>query len=75
MECPFCHKPMEPGHLNVMRSSPVWYPDDRKISGIDRFFGGIGTLLAPEKTWSQMIFPGHFCPTCKKMILDTDIIK
>ncbi len=75
MQCPFCQKEMQSGRLKVQKCMPVWYGDNETVSGIDRALGGIGTLVPPEKNLVTAIFPGSYCHTCRKMILDTDVMR
>ncbi len=75
MQCPYCHKEMESGHLRCLREPPVWIGDDDKVSSLDRTLGGIGQLTAAKRYWSRIQIPAAYCPACKKMIIDTGITK
>ncbi len=75
MNCPLCGKEMQPGRLKVQKCMPVWYGDDEAVSGIDRTLGGIGRLIPPEKNLVTAMFPASYCRTCRKMVIDTDIMK
>ncbi len=75
MDCPYCHQPMEPGILNFGRDKPVFSGESDRVSRLDRILGGIGQLTGLDRHWVRNKMQAHFCPRCKKMILQTDLAK
>ena len=75
MKCPFCGKEMAAGTLTCSdgRGKIIWEAADKKLSFLDKL-GGKGAL----KCWEFHPFSGYtikadYCPSCKKMIFDTEI--
>lgn len=78
MQCPFCGKQMQSGVIRYdSRSGLRWSAGAEKICGWDKFWnslGGIGQLTAAQENgWTVGKVPGEYCPSCKKMIIETDI--
>ena len=75
MNCPYCSEPLQAGFLRFDgRSLMRWVPEG--ITGSRKFWnalGGVGTLTAAQYPFSGARLPGHFCPSCKKLIIDTDV--
>lgn len=80
MICPFCSKEMKSGTLTFDgRTRLRWIPDDEDRSRSERFWnalGGVGALVAGEYSiWGAGKVKSDYCPSCKKMIFETDIVK
>ena len=80
MICPFCGEEMKAGTIHFDGRSRIrWYADDENKSGADRFWdflGGVGEMTGAEYNWGGAgKFKSDYCPTCKKMIIETDIVK
>ena len=73
MICPFCNKEMQSGILSGDgRSALTWKAGEKKTGGFDRFLG-IGKLTAAKHTLTTFTIETDYCPSCKKMIFETDI--
>lgn len=80
MNCPYCSKVMQAGLIRFDgRSLMRWIPQDASRSRSQTFWdalGGVGELTAAQcNPFSHGKLPGHFCPSCKKLIIDTDVTK
>ncbi len=75
MDCPICGAPMQSGHILCGRDRPVWYGDGDRVSSLDRALGGIGQLTAIKRTLLRIELPGHYCSSCKKLIIETEFTK
>lgn len=75
MECPYCKKEMKEGILSGdARQGVSWKEGDRKASLFDKM-GGSCAVTAAKCGLSTFTIQAHFCPGCKKMIIDTDVEK
>lgn len=79
MACPFCGREMTRGSIRFGgRASLRWLPEGAEKSLSDRFWdalGGVGTLTAGRcSTRGTGTLPADYCPSCRKMILETDIV-
>lgn len=75
MECPYCKKEMKEGILSGdARQGVSWKEGDRKASFFDKM-GGSCKVTAAKCGLSVFTIQAHFCPGCKKMIIDTDVEK
>ena len=73
MECPYCKKEMKKGILSGdARQGIAWKEGDKKASMFDKL-GGSCKLTAAKCGLSTFTIQAHFCPDCKKMIIDTDV--
>lgn len=80
MNCPWCGGKMRPGILHFDGRGPIrWIPEDERKSASDRLWdslGGVGSLTAQKRNgWGTGKLAAPFCPSCKKMVIDTDIEK
>ena len=80
MKCPYCNKQMVHGFIRYdSRSGLRWHADGDTSSKWDKFcdaLGGIGQLTAAlEDNWAKGNIPGDYCPGCKKMLIETDIVR
>lgn len=75
MLCPYCSNEMQHGELNYDRRSPIYFRvEGQKLSFFDQL-AGTGLVEASKGTWMARPLPADYCPTCKKMIFDTEISK
>ena len=80
MKCPYCNEQMQSGMIRYdSRSGLRWTSDTDNRSGWDKFFDAlarIGQLTAAEENgWTTGCVAANFCPTCKKIIIETDIVR
>lgn len=80
MICPFCDREMKSGTIHFDgRARMRWFADDESKSRSDRFWdslGGVGELTGAEYNWAgDGKFKSDYCPSCKKMVFETDILK
>ena len=76
MNCPYCHSPMEAGIVRFDGRSGIRWEKEGESMGFWDSLGGIGALTAAQiRLFSGGRLPGHFCPSCKKLIIDTDVTK
>ncbi len=75
MQCPYCGRQMQTGVLRCIKNTPVWYADDVQVSWTNRNLGGAGRLTGGKTNFSTLDIPGTFCPACKKLTLDTGVVK
>ncbi|MBR3764096.1 MAG: hypothetical protein IKK57_06045 [Clostridia bacterium] len=76
MLCPYCSKEMTDGNLSCDgRSSLIFSPGDKRMPFFD-FIGGTGRLTAAQGgAWSGIRVKAGFCRECRKIIIDTDVVK
>lgn len=73
MECPFCGKEMSKGILSGDgRSTVRWKTGDKKAGFMD-ILSGSGVITAAKHSLATFIIEAYYCPSCRKMIFDTDI--
>ena len=74
MNCPYCNGDMQAGVIRFDgRSGMRWEKEGHPIDFWDSL-GGIEKLTAARiGFFSGGALPGHFCPSCKKLIIDTDV--
>ena len=76
MNCPYCDRPMEAGAVRFDGRSGCRWEKEGDSTGFWDSLGGVGTLTAAEiRLFSGARLAGHFCPSCKKLIIDTDVTK
>ncbi len=77
MKCPFCGGDMCAGIIRYDTRVPMRFESkDTPKSALDRFWdalGGIGILTATQH--SNLKLEADYCPTCRKMIFETDITR
>ena len=75
MICPFCGKEMEKGILSGDGRSKVrWKAGDKKADIWDAL-SCLGSVSAVKYTRTAFTVESFFCPTCKKMMIETDVDK
>lgn len=75
MNCPYCSKEMTPGEiLGDPRSSVRFQPEGVKYTFGDTLCG-IGKLTAARNKFSAFHIPANYCPSCRKLIIDTEVAK
>lgn len=75
MNCPFCGKAMEHGEIvGDGRTKIRWEPEGLYPTRLDKIFADPwhGRLTGAVYQAGVRI-TADFCPTCKKMVFDTDI--
>ncbi len=75
MKCPYCDQEMQNGTLRCVKTTPVWYADDVQVSWANRILGGAGRLTGGKMHFASRDIPGTFCPSCKKLTLETGVVK
>lgn len=79
MICPFCGGEMQHGKfLFDGRTKSGWLEDTKKYSKLNIFPGQYKTLSSVHLSSPLPVLAnmeGDFCPKCKKMIFDTNIIE
>lgn len=80
MQCPFCDGEMQPGIIKFDGRAPLrWIPEEPQKSAFDSFMdtlGGKGTLTAGKRSmWGAGNMQADYCVACKKLIIDTKIIR
>ncbi len=76
MLCPYCNAEMTDGNISCDgRSSLIFSPGDKRMPFFD-MIGGTGRLTAAQGgVWSGIRVKANFCRACKKIIIDTDVVK
>lgn len=76
MLCPYCNAEMTDGNISCDgRSSLIFSPGDKRMPFFD-MIGGTGRLTAAQGgVWSGIRVKANFCCACKKIIIDTDVVK
>lgn len=76
MLCPYCAAEMKKGTITAPANfTPYWLEDGDSRSMSD-FFDDKGTLpFKVQMTWKNIgkTLEAHYCPACKKLIIDADI--
>ena len=76
MNCPYCSRPMEAGSVHFDGRSGIRWEKDGASPSLGEAFWGVGKLTAARNGFfSGGMMSGHFCPSCKKLIIDTDVKK
>lgn len=76
MNCPYCSAPLQAGTIRFDgRTLMRWLPEGKKVGFWDSL-GGVGQLTAAQyPLFANGKLPGHYCSSCKKLIIDTDVAK
>lgn len=77
MLCPWCSKEMTDGNLSGDGRSPlIFSPGDKRLPFFE-MIGGTGRLTAAKTSfWAAgSRVKAQFCEGCKKIIIDTDVVK
>lgn len=53
----------------------MWISDGEKVGWFDREIGRTGQLKATNLGAFIAKTPASYCPACKKMIIETDLVK
>ena len=72
MICPYCGKEMQKGILAGDVRSLAWKEGEKGPGAVD-FIAGIGRLSAAKTKLTWMRLESHYCKSCQKLIIDTDI--
>ena len=73
MVCPFCGKEMSKGILSGDGRCAVRWKAGNKKKGFMDTLSDSGRITAAKHTLSVFTIESYYCPSCKKMIFDTDI--
>lgn len=74
MKCPCCEREMVSGSLTSSRDKPCFVEDGRKLS-FGESICGTGQLTATVSNGIVNSIPAHYCPSCRKMIIETGVEK
>lgn len=72
MKCPYCNNDMQEGILKGDGRTGMKFIREGEKYSIGDIFTGKGMIDANYK-WGVLTIDAHYCDTCKKMIIDTDI--
>ena len=76
MICPYCSNEMIAGNLNGDGRGGVYWKEGARHSSVLDKICGKGKLTAAEYTaFSRFRIESHYCPRCKKIIIDTEVTK
>ena len=77
MLCPYCNQEMTDGNLSGDGRSPlIFSPGDKRLPFVE-MIGGTGKLTAARHSFWEAgsRVKANFCKACKKIIIDTDVVK
>ncbi len=74
MKCPYCDRDMTSGTLNTNRYKPCFVEDGRRLT-FGESISGVGMLTATTSNGIVNSIPAHYCPACRKIIIDTGVEK
>ena len=75
MICPYCNREMKKGILSGDARHGVHWKEGAKRAGFADNLSGSNTVAAAQCGFLLFTIETHFCPDCKKMIIDTDVTK
>lgn len=75
MLCPYCNNEMQHGDITADPRGGMFFLKEGEKRSIGDALGGVGRIEAAKGGWSKLKLPADYCPTCKKMIFDTEITK
>ncbi len=77
MTCPYCGSEMRHGEITADSTIIRWIEGGTPKSKAAKFFstGFAGKLLQVPHYALRPWIPADFCPKCKKMIFETDILE
>ena len=76
MLCPYCNQEMTDGTLSCDGRSSLLFSRGDKRMPFSEMLGGTGRLTAAQhRFWQGIVVKANFCPKCKKIIIDTDVVK
>ena len=76
MQCPYCGNEMKAGSLHGDGRSKVRWKEGAGLSTVSERISGSGELSATQYTfWRRFRIESHYCPLCKKIIIDTEVKK
>lgn len=73
MDCPYCDREMDKGILSGDGRSNVRWKSGSKKAGFMDTLCDSGRVTAAKHTLAAFTIESYYCPSCKKMIFDTDI--
>ena len=75
MNCPWCEREMQAGELiGDCRRNIRFHPEGEKLTFGDMLCG-TGLLTAAHNKWMDFHLPAHYCRYCKKMVIETEVIR
>lgn len=77
MKCPYCNKEMEQGIISGDgRYGVYWKTGNKKANIIDKLIGKARVIEAVDYTYirNTFIIKANYCDTCKKILIDTEIL-
>ena len=74
MKCPWCECEMVSGALTSTRDKPCFVEDGRKLT-FGESVSGVGQLTATICKGLSNRTPAHYCSACRKLIIDTKVIR
>lgn len=73
MKCPYCEKEMQNGTISGDGRSGVYFNEGtNRVSMMDKLVGK-GKVLAVNYGLATFTVEANYCPSCKKLIIDTEI--
>ena len=75
MTCPYCGKEMIRGTMSGDARHGLHWKEGAKKTGFVDDLRGSHTVTAAKCGFLLFKLESHFCPDCKKMIIDTDVMK
>lgn len=71
MKCPYCEREMEAGAIvAAVNAAPYWRQEGSRRTLSDLVTGK--GLLPFHSSLTENAIPGHYCSSCKKIILDAE---
>lgn len=67
MNCPYCGKEMESGHITAGGYRIVWTPKSRRLSAIP---GTDDEIIQSFSLLGEMDNDAHLCRACRKVVVD-----
>ena len=75
MKCPYCDEEMLKGIISGDgRECVDWKTGDKRANLVDKFLGKVGVIDAVDYTLHKFTIEAYYCVTCKKIIIDTEIL-
>ena len=74
MNCPYCDREMISGTIATNHNQPRFVEDGRRLT-FGESISGVGALTATTSNGIVNSIPAHYCPACRKMIIDTGVEK
>ena len=74
MLCPYCGKEMKRGIMSGDGRQGITWKEGEKPAGFIDKLCGEGIVTVAKWKLTQFTIEADFCPDCKKMIIDTDVL-